>query len=368
MPACGVCGTSSVTVSGRIGFCDRCLIEKYDEIAEQVELVHAESRIPFDLPAAPPREAGGIRCGFCANSCTLNPGSAGYCGLRENENGVIIGGDANSGRASWYHDPLPTNCVADWVCPGGTSSGYPGFSHCNGPEKGYVNLAVFYRACSFNCLYCQNWHFRKDTAVKADVKAADLAAAAGSNTSCICFFGGDPGPQVEHALETARLAREADPDRIMRICWETNGSVNPDYLLKMIEVSIESGGCIKFDLKAWSPGIHKALCGIGNEAVIRNFETVASYIQERSEPPLLIASTLLTPGYAGPDEIGRLASFIAGLNPDIPYSLLGFHPCFYLADLPATSAEHARQAYERAVSTGLNRVHIGNVHLLGNEY
>jgi len=63
------------------------------------------------------------------------------------------------GKLSWYHDPLPTNCVADWVCSGGTGAGYPKYAHCPGPELGYSNLAVFFHACTFNCLYCQNWHF-----------------------------------------------------------------------------------------------------------------------------------------------------------------------------------------------------------------
>jgi len=62
-------------------------------------------------------------------------------------------------KLSWYHDPLPTNCVGDWVCAGGTGAGFPEYAHSPGPEHGYSNLAVFFHACSFNCLYCQNWTF-----------------------------------------------------------------------------------------------------------------------------------------------------------------------------------------------------------------
>src|SRR4030065_304288 len=52
------------------------------------------------------------------------------------------------GKFSWYHDPLPSNCVADWVCPGGTGEGYPQFARCPGPEEGCTNLAVFFHACT----------------------------------------------------------------------------------------------------------------------------------------------------------------------------------------------------------------------------
>ena len=50
-------------------------------------------------------------------------------------------------------------------------------------------------------------------------------------------------------------------------------------------------------------------------------------------PPLLIASTLLVPGYVNENEVGGIARFIASINPDIPYSLLAYCPHFYMSDL-----------------------------------
>ena len=58
----------------------------------------------------------------------------GYCGLRRNNNGRIVGVSSTTGKLSWYHDPLPTNCVADWVCPAGTGAGYPKFANRCGAE------------------------------------------------------------------------------------------------------------------------------------------------------------------------------------------------------------------------------------------
>ncbi|MGM0365951.1 MAG: hypothetical protein ACQEP5_05390 [Actinomycetota bacterium] len=58
---------------------------------------------------------------------------------------------------------------------------------------------------------------------------------------------------------------------------------------------------------------------------------------ERTEPPLVIASTLLIPGYIDEEEIGKLSHFISLCNPDIPYKLLGFHPQLFLYALPPTS-------------------------------
>lgn len=70
----------------------------------------------------------------------------------------LVGANANKGNVSWYYDPLPTNCVAAWVCPAGTGAGYPEYAYSRGVEYGYKNLAVFYQASSFDCLFCQNWN------------------------------------------------------------------------------------------------------------------------------------------------------------------------------------------------------------------
>jgi pyruvate formate lyase activating enzyme len=137
---------------------------------------------------------------------------------------------------------------------------------------------------------------------------------------------------------------------------------------KAAALSLESGGCIKFDLKAWHRELHYALCGVSNQQTLSNFEELAKCIPKRPSPPFLIASTLLVPGYVDEQEVRNIASFIAGLNPDIPYSLLGFCPHFEMQDLPRTSIKHAERCRRAALESGLTRVKIGNVHLLGDRY
>jgi pyruvate formate lyase activating enzyme len=288
--------------------------------------------------------------------------------LRFNEANRIKGASADYANVSWYYDPLPTNCVADWVCPGGVGAGYPEFAYSNGPEYGYKNLAVFYQACSFDCLFCQNWHYRDLAVRESKVTAASLADAVDDHTSCICYFGGDPTPQLPHSIRAARLAWQKKQSRILRICWETNGSMHPALLKQAAEISLNSGGCIKFDLKAWDEGLHIALCGISNKRTLENFQLLAGYARTRTAPPLLVASTLLVPGYVDRQEVSHLARFISSLSPDIPYSLLAFAPQFMMRDLPTTSWRHAEKCLAEANAQGLKRVRVGNVHLLGEDY
>jgi len=364
MGRCMICRHWSDDVTRSLDLCAGCVQTDTPAVREQAVAAHENSRAQFLLPPRPPRSPEGTRCTRCTNACKIAPGEVGYCGVRKNAGGRIIGGDPGSAAVQWYHDPLPTNCVASWVCPASGSAGYPKFTDTEGPESGYLNLAVFYEACSFDCLFCQNWYFRERDLSSPKRSAAELADTVTPETRCICFFGGDPTPQIAHALEAARLAREQNPGRTLRICWETNGSTSRSFLEQMAEASLESGGCIKMDLKAWDDSLHRALCHASNRRTLRNFERLAKMVPRRPDPPLLVASTLLVPGYVDPEQIAKIAAFIASLDKDIPYSLLGFYPTFQMNDLPVTSRSLAEESLDAAASAGLRRVHIGNVHLL----
>jgi len=363
MASCKKCSRDSEDIAEVLFHCADCIRKADEESLSMLADIHAHSRQEFSLPAAPPSNPDGIECGLCQNNCRIPVGGRGYCGVRRNENGQIKGGTPAGAAVSWYHDPLPTNCVADWVCAGGSGAGYPQWAHRRGPEQGYMNLAVFYQACTFNCLFCQNWHYREKSTSNQIHTAKELAGAVVAGTSCICFFGGDPTCQLPHALAASRMALKQNQNRILRICWETNGSVSPELLDEMMHLSVESGGCVKFDLKAMDANIHYALCGVDNKRTLENFAAAVRFIPQRPEPPPLIASTLLVPGYIEAQEVTAIASFIAKLNPDIPYALLGFHGDFLMTDLPATSWKQAESCLSAAKATGLRRVRLGNVHI-----
>ena len=128
-------------------------------------------------------------------------------------------------------------------------------------------------------------------------------------------------------------------------------------------LSFESGGCVKFDLKAYDENVHLALTGVTNRRTLENFRRLAALSIKRPDPPFLIASTLLVPGYVDEIEISNLSRFIAELNPAIPYTLLGYYPHFYMTDLPRASWKHAQRCVGICREAGLLRVKLGNPHL-----
>ena len=351
LESCPVCGSADLPVARQLGCCALCLRDHYPIVQNQVAAAHAATRAEFRLPARPPRSPSGVQCVLCSNECLIGEGERGFCGLREVRAGKLLhrAGTPDRGLLHWYRDPLPTNCVADWVCEG---SKHPG-DH---------NLAVFYASCTANCLFCQNWHFRQVSVLKSKTMRADeLAAVANKRTFCVCFFGGDPSSQMPHALAASKRLAE----RNVRVCWETNGMMHPRLLEAALRYSLETGGCIKFDLKAFDESLHRGLTGVSKRRTLENFARAARRFRERPDPPLVVASTLLVPGYIDAGQVEKIASFIASFDARIPYSLLAFAPNFYMPDLPCTSWRQASNGAAAASAAGLTNVRLGNRHLLG---
>jgi len=322
---CEVCGAK--TYSRTLPLCPEC--SRKDIAAEYAKLLHPE--IEYIQKGRP-------ICRLCSNEC-----STGICGLRKVVDGKRVS-LVSSRRAILYayEDPLPTNCCNSWFCKGSELYG--------------TNLAVFYYGCSFDCLFCQNWEHKlvnRGRVVELD-EIVELAMK--DRIKCICHFGGTPEPQLPFVL---RFSEEVLKRRDVMICYEWNGSAMPKLALKAAKLSSESGGTVKFDLKAWNENLHLMLTGRSNERTLENFGKIFE-----NYPEVLSATTLLVPYYVDEREVEGIARFIASLDKEIPYSLLVFHPDYRLNDMPITPKEQVRRCYEVAKKY-LNRVHVGNLHLIG---
>lgn len=371
MGKCVHCGRKSITVSDVIGLCSNCL-RKMSEVHVNITEAHRRARDELRLPNISLRE-GGFRCSFCVNGCFLDSVTVGFCGNYFYSSGLkSVLSSYDLAYGSWYYDPHPTNCVAFPVCPAVTGRGFPKYSLRPDGERGYYNLAVFYATCSLNCLYCQNWRGRKESLEFRSIMGVEelVNAALHSKVTCVCYFGGDPTPNIIHALRTSKeIARKLDAGRVLRICWETNGTLNPKLMEEVVKISLRSGGIVKIDLKAWTPNTYYALTGVkAVERVKENIKLVASYMDLREDPPLLVVSVLLVPGYVDFTEVRCIAEYLASINNEIPVVLLAFRPDFILRDLPPTSKNHMYRSLEIMREYGLNKVFIGNEWLLGNYY
>ncbi len=368
---CELCGRESDKISRVLSVCLNCIRDRPDRALEIADGVHARSRRAIGLPPAVPRDREGAECTHCANNCRIPEGERGYCNLSRNVEGKLVRdpGTSRTAVGSWYRDPHPTNCIPGWCCAGGTGSGYPSYAKTPQGDTGYNNAAVFLGTCCYDCLYCQNtsWH-RMASQGRPLLDAEDLVEEVLSDESitCLCWFGGTPEPQSPFVHRVSRVLRDKarGEDRMFRICLEANGNFSPRWLEKIAEISLESGGGIKFDLKARDGNLNRVLSGLDNQPTYDNFRHLGELHSRREEPPFLRASTLLVPGYIDVEEVARIARFISGIDPSIPYSLLAFAPAYKLSDLPTTERDLAFRAQEVAQDQGLERVRVGNKHLL----
>ncbi|MEM2925856.1 MAG: radical SAM protein [Candidatus Bathyarchaeia archaeon] len=367
--ACLLCGEAKPKqVSSALGVCLDCLRRHPEEALPIVLKAHEKVRNPWGLPPKPPKTHGGIPCNLCSNECLIGAGEVGYCGLRHNLGGRLVSkAKADAALLHYYLDPQVTNCCSAYFCPAGTGAGFPKFAYRPGPEIGYYNLAIFFYACNFDCLFCQNAS-HKALGEASLVTAEELVRTTVLNEriSCWCFFGGSPEPQLPFALKASEKVLEAlKGQRILRICFEWNGCGNPSLVERAAELALETGGNLKFDLKAFTPSLSIALSGVPNSRAFENFRMVYErFYKKRQDLPVLTATTLLVPGYVDALEIDGIARFIASLDRKIPYSLLVFHPNFAMRDLPITPIEQVKECLQ-AAEKHLERVHVGNLHLLG---
>jgi pyruvate formate lyase activating enzyme len=286
----------------------------------------------------------------------MNEGDVGFCNIRIVKDSRVVERYPGKAIVSWYFDPLPTNCVADWVCSV-TKEKREGISH-----NRWKNLSVFYGSCNSDCLYCQNASYRKMMATGNPLLTPEeLANAADDYTTCVCYFGGDPAPNSEHSLKVSELIIKKKP---VRICYETNGNISKKWIDRISSVVDKTGGTLKFDIKAVSPNLYRIMTGISNSTMLRNFKELSTMKRNR-QSEFLVASILLVPGYVDLPEVQRICRFISENDSTIPTVLLGFYPHHAMNDLPRTSQSHANASLKIAKDEGLINVRIGNLSLLG---
>jgi pyruvate formate lyase activating enzyme len=375
MGTCKFCGKTDKVISEVLQVCRYCILEgDWDQVKPHILDVHKQVRQLVELPEKPPKAERPnikLRCRLCINECSLSEHDVSYCGLRNIQlriSGQLPYPSKSKGYIHGYVDPNPTNCCNSWFCPAGTSSGYPEYSNYNGPEFGTYSYAAFLYGCTFDCLFCQNSShklFSKRHLFDVDTLANQIAK--NKKITCLCYFGGTPEAQLPFSINLAEriLEKIKDEKRMMRICWEWNGSGNKEWIEKCMQIAMKTGGNIKFDLKTFNEKLNLALCGVSNNRTLENFKFLAeNYFGSRKDLPEMSACTLMVPGYTNHEEIKQIAKFVSSINPEIPYSLLIFHGDYQMRDLGITPRKQVLKCLEVAKKY-LKRVNLGNKFLLG---
>lgn len=166
---------------------------------------------------------------------------------------------------------------------------------------------VYNYGCNFACLGC-SYKLKDNPKPKRFLTVEKIKQVLGElYIDRVHFLGGEPTTYPGLA-EIADFAH--NELGVYTKIGHSNGSNLPPKNIDAFSVSI----------KAFSDSIHTHYTGVSNAAVLENF---AEAYRRGIE---VDASSVLIPDLIDCDEIGKLARFVASIDPNIPYHIVGYVP------------------------------------------
>ncbi len=276
---------------------------------------------------------GYIRCELCPRQCVVPAGGRGYCGVRENRDGVYYT-LAYGNPCAVHVDPIEKKPFYHFL-----------------PETTAFSIAV--AGCNLDCKFCQNWHIsqaRPDETYNFALAPGDVVdLAVESGCPSIAYTYSEPTIFFEYMLDCARVARE----RGIRNVYHSNGFINEEPLRELCQYL----DAANIDLKGFSDDYYREMTNGSLAPVLRTLRILVE------EGVHLELTTLVVPGENDQPEMMRdMCRWIhANLGDSVPLHLSRFHPQYRLLALPPTPVETLEEARGIALSEGLKYVYIGNV-------
>ena len=270
---------------------------------------------------------GQVRCRLCPHSCTIQPGRAGICRQRANEDGTLI--SRIYGRVtSTAMDPIEKKPLYHFH-----------------PGKQILSLGT--NGCNFACLHCQNWSISQEdasTRALSPQQAVDLAAETGSFG--IAYTYNEPLIWYEFVLDTSKLARE----RGLKNALVTNGFIQQEPLRELLP-SIDA---LNVDIKSIRDDFYREICRGRVGPVLETAKTAKTTAHVE-------VTNLIIPTY---NDSGRdltdLADWVRdNLGADTPAHLSAYVPRYKL-NAPPTPPDTLKKAYD-IFAQRLEHVYLGNV-------
>ncbi|MFB3785515.1 MAG: AmmeMemoRadiSam system radical SAM enzyme [bacterium] len=274
-----------------------------------------------------------ILCQLCPKECQVADGERGYCGVRENHQGIYH--TLVYGRPCTLHiDPIEKK---------------PLFHY----RPGTAAFSLATAGCNMECSFCQNWdisQFRPEQIQMFDLPPARTAKlAADSQSPTIAYTYSEPVIYYEYMLDTAQAARELGVGSVMI----SNGFIQEKPLRQLLR---QLTG-VKIDFKGFTESFYKDSCKGELQPVLRALEVI------REEKVWLELVVLIIPTLNDSDaENQGMAKWIQEhLGLDVPVHLTRFSPNYKLKNIPATPVKTLERLAKIMRGEGLRYVYIGNV-------
>jgi pyruvate formate lyase activating enzyme len=286
------------------------------------------------------KDGNRVHCFLCNHHCRIAPGKFGICGVRENRAGVLH--THSYGRVIAQHiDPIEKKPLYQFL---------PG-------TKSYSIAAV---GCNFQCEFCQNWQISQVKEAGAlglspqEVNPEEIVKAAKrSGSISISYTYTEPTIFFEYAYDIARLAKEEG----LYNAFVTNGFMTEE-MIRMIHPYLNAAN---IDLKSFNDNYYRTVCKGSLDPVLKSIA-----LMKKLDIWVEVTTLLVTGRNDSEEEIRKVADFLAGVDPSIPWHLSRFYPQYQMEDSEATPLETLTRAYEIGKEAGIRYVYLGNVQGEGN--
>ncbi|MFQ6069614.1 MAG: AmmeMemoRadiSam system radical SAM enzyme [Candidatus Aminicenantales bacterium] len=278
---------------------------------------------------------GRVRCNLCSHRCTIASSKFGVCGVKQNKEGKLYTHVYGSVIAA-HVDPIEKKPLYHFL-PGSSS----------------FSIATI--GCNFRCPYCQNWQISQTSVIKGEKDTGHRLSpeevvyqAKLYRCKSISYTYTEPTIFFEYAYDCARLAKEEGLANV----FVTNAYMTPEAI-QLIKPHLDA---CNVDLKSFREEFYTHFCRA-------HLQPVLDAIRLMKESSIWVElTTLVIPGENdSEEELKSIASFIADLDPDIPWHISRFHPDYKYDRSQATPIATLRQAVSIGREEGLHYVYIGNV-------
>jgi pyruvate formate lyase activating enzyme len=291
-----------------------------------------------------------IKCSVCFHKCKIKNGEFGVCGVRQNNEGVLI--LKNYGKVVAISiDPIEKKPLFHF---------WPG-------EK---TLSFGSYGCNFRCDNCQNYEISQICLKKENLNecgnfifANDFSPkkivylALKNNLKVVAITYNEPTVSLEFALDVMKEAKKEN----LKTVWVSNGYMSK----KTLELIIPHLDAINVDIKSMNDDFYKQKCGARLKPVLENC------VKFVKNGVWLEISTLIIPNLTDNiKELEMLAGFIRNdLGDFVPWHLNAFSASVSWKMKKERDAKISdlKKAYKIGIKAGLKYVYMGNVSDLKGE-
>ena len=297
-----------------------------------------------------------VHCYLCAHHCKIADKKFGFCGVRQNIDGILYTHAYGKVIAAAV-DPIEKKPLYHFL-------------------PGSFSFSIATIGCNFHCGFCQNWQISQQTVTghfpselkgsspKESVPFSDIGkdfppkeivkAALENKCKSISYTYTEPTIFFEYAFETAKLAKEKG----LYNNFVTNGFMTKECLT-MMKPYLDAANV---DLKFFRDESYKKVCAGALTPVLNSIRLMREF------GIWVEITTLVVPGENdSEEELNDIARFIASVEKNNTWHISRFHPDYKFSDHAATPIDTLKKAEELGKSCGLKYVYVGNVSGFGND-